>query len=238
MKDKSGLQALQSINELEARASQRENILESIRRTLRRSSPANLTGVVDRGTARPVDDQEEQAESLRREEARAEARFKIAVDELLVVHCEILRMSPWGQSLLVPAETALLAANEAFLPWDRALRFGKLVTQELQAVESAGTATEREDAGARAREAMQGFVNGISLLARARPESEMPLLSDLAWRWDGNFEIANAMADVEAQCTAEKAAVAAALAGLEVAYEAIVAAAWSKIPARLHPSAR
>jgi hypothetical protein len=145
-------------------------------------------------------------------------------------------LSAWGQGLLVPAEELLLAANESFHPWDRVLRFGKLALQEIQAANAAGSAAEREAARERMRDAIQGFLNGIDLLARARPESELPLLkSDLARRWDRDFEIVNVMADIEAQCKAEKAAVATAQARLEVANQEIVAAAWAKIPARLRP---
>jgi hypothetical protein len=229
---------LQKIHELEARAVQRADALDAIRRTLRaqRSLPTNTNSVVDRGHAKRSDDMEDQTESLRRDEARAEARFKIAVDELLAAHCETLRLSAWGQGLLVPAEEMLLAANESYHPWDRALRFGKRAIEELQSLELAGTASERDAARDRARDAIQGFRNGIDLLGRARPESEILLLeSDLIGRWGTGFEISNAMADVKAQCTAEKAAVATAQAHLEVANQQIVAAAWAKIPARLRP---
>jgi len=232
---------VQRIQELEALASQRAEALESIRCALKaqHARPAIAPGVVDRGTSKRPEEKPDQTESLRRDETRAEARFKIAVDELLAAHCEMLRLSQWGQGLLVPAETALLAANEAYHPWDRVLRFGKLALQELQSLENAGTASERDAARERARDAIQGFSNGINLLARERPESELPLLeSDLVRRWGGGIEIVNAMADVEAQCTAEKATLAVAQAHLEVANQEIVAAAWSKIPARLRPPGR
>lgn len=229
---------MQKVHELEARAMQRAEALDTIRRTLRarHSLPTNITSVVDRGHAKRTDNMEDQTESLRRDEARAEARLKIAVDELLAAHCETLRLSAWGQGLLVPAEELLLAANESFHPWDRVLRFGKLAIQELQSVGSANSTSEREAATRRARDAIQGFRNGIDLLARAKPGSDIPLLeSDLIGRWGTDFEIVNAMADLEAQCTAEKAAVATAQGNLEVANQQIIAAARAKIPARLRP---
>ncbi len=229
------------IPDLEARALQRAEALEVIRRTLKAlvSRATQAVGVVDRGHAKRSAELPDQTESLRRDEARAEARLKLAVDELLATHCEILRLSAWGQRLLVPAESTLLAANEAYHPWDRVLRFGKLANQELKALAAAGSASEREAARERARDAIQGFRNGIDLLARARPESELPLLqSDLIGGWDTDFVIVNAMADIEAQCTAEKAAVATAQAQLETANAEIAAAAWSKIPARLRPPGR
>lgn len=227
--------------ELDARALHRAEALESIRRALKMLSarPAQAVGVVDRGRAKRFEETFDQTDSLRRDEARAEARLKIAIDELLAAHCEILRLSAWGQGLLVPAETALLAANESYHPWDRALRFGKLAIQELQSLAAARTASERDAATDRAREAIQGFRSGIDLLARARPESELPLLqSDLIGSWGTDFVIVNAIADIEAQCTAEKAVVSAAQAQLEIANAQIVAAAWSKIPARLRPPGR
>jgi len=240
-RDKSGLRDLQKIEEIEARASHRAKALESIRRALKLHSarPSNVVGVVDRGSSKQSDTGEEQTEALRRDEERAEARLKIAVDELLAAHCEILRMSSFGQALLVPAESALLEANESYQPWERVLRFGRLAIKELTSAEFAHSESEQVEARERAREAIDGFVNSIDLLARVRPESELSLLkSDLASRWDRDIEIANATAAIEAQCTAEKAAVAAAQAQLEVANQQIIEAAWLKIPARLRSADR
>jgi hypothetical protein len=89
----------------------------------------------------------------------------------------------------------------------------------------------------RAGEAIQGLRNGIGLLAREKPESELPLM-DLASAWSKVIEIASVTTDVEAQCTAEKGAVAAAQAQLEAANQQIIAAAWLNIPARLRPQGR
>jgi hypothetical protein len=239
MGQQAGVAVLQKIRELEARAIQRADALDSIRRALKaqRALPGNISGVVDRGRARPLLDTANQTESLLRDEARAEARSKIAVDELLAAHCEILRMSAWGQGLLVPAEAALLTANEAYHPWDRVLRFGKLAIRELQSVEDAIDSSDRMAAMERAGEAIQGLRNGIGLLAREKPESELPLM-DLASAWSKVIEIASVTTDVEAQCTAEKGAVAAAQAQLEAANQQIIAAAWLNIPARLRPQGR
>jgi len=224
---------MHSIPNIEARALHYAAALDSIRKTLRTQAAlhANRGGVVDRGDAkRPT----QQNETLQRDEARAAARLKIAVDELLAAHCESLRLSAWGQGLLVPAESALLAATDAYHPWDRVLRFGKLALQELQTLDLTTNSSERIEVEQRAEDAIQGVVNGINLLARLRPDSELPLLiSNVTRSWDRKAEILAALDSVETQSIAERAAVVKAQADLELANQQIVAAAWAKIPSVL-----
>jgi len=226
---------MQSIPDLEARALHHAQALDSVRRTLRTQAlhRLNRPGVVDRGEPRAAEDP---VEPLHLEEARTAARLKIAVDELLAAHCEQLRLSAWGQRLLVPAETALLEANEAYLPWERVLRFGKLALEEIRALGAASSASERVEGEHRVEDATQGLANGIDILARQRPDSELPLLkADVARSLDRDVEILAAMDSVATQSIAERMAVVKAQADLELANQQIVAAAWAKIPPILRP---
>jgi hypothetical protein len=229
---------MQNLKELEARARHRAEALDAIRRSLRAVplQRPGTAGVIERRGATTPADATEPIEPLLRDEARAAARLKIVVDELLAAHCEVLRLSPWGQALLVPAETALLAANEAYHPWDRVLRFGKTAIQEIRTLAALTNSRERIDAERRVEDAIQGLVNGVDLLARLKPDSELPLLkANVTRSWDREAEILAAMDSVEMQSVAERAAVVKAQAELEIVNQQILAAAWARIPLALRP---
>ena len=144
-------------------------------------------------------------EKLERQQARARAALKIAVDELHQAHCQQLRTAPWSGSLLAPTETGLRDANEDLRPWNRVQMSGKRALAALTAIGAppnlgAGDVIllitevvlaasdftsedldERIDVAHRAGWAIRSFINALKALKQEHPESNAgPGNSDLA----------------------------------------------------------
>jgi len=220
---------------------------------------------------------------LRTQKTHADAALKIAVDELHQAHCATLRTSPWSRTLVGPAEATLQGANAEYHPWDRAVMFGTqaidalgaaggqtrsnigdairlatmLVTRSSLPSLSSGSLSEQLDAMHRAGEAVDHFIKAVDLLARDRPRTDVPLVSDGLRKCAqklmavGNrFTIAAIQSSLHpaaeeirailnriiAESGGERSDVETARARLEGTNQQVITAAWSKIPARLRPN--
>jgi hypothetical protein len=69
---------------------------------------------------------------LERDHRRAEAAFKIAVDELLQAHCAALRSAPWSQGRVAGVEAAVRSSSTDYGPWRRSLALGESALDKLR----------------------------------------------------------------------------------------------------------